>query len=106
MNPHCLGPDLFIGWPVHIQFDLQIPNFFVSESGEGSFLFLSEEGTGVKAEDTKQKLHTGHDFVHEEMLTLTAHLRQHVLDDMPMDVCQTAFEAIVIEAKAFMVQAE
>ena len=91
---------------MYIQFDLQFSNLFVGVSGEGGYLFLSEEGTGVKAEDTKQKLHAGHDFEHEEMLTLTAHLRQHVLDDMPVDVGQAAFESIVIKAKAFMVQAK
>jgi hypothetical protein len=33
-------------------------------------------------------------------------LGQHLLDDVPMDVGEAAFESIVIKAKAFMVQAK
>ena len=33
-------------------------------------------------------------------------LYQHVVDDMAMDVCETAFEAVVVVAQALVVQAE
>ena len=38
----------FICKPVHIQFDFQISNLFVGESGEKSFLFLGKSGTGAE----------------------------------------------------------